>query len=147
MSARLQRRYLSLWLRRLATDRLRGSAPGEDAPLVVTALVKSALRIVAMNDAAQHLGLRLGMPLADARAMYPALAVAESDEHADRRLLDTIADWCDRWIISGVAVRGTHGTTEIVGRALRLFQSGSIQTYAFLLVAGVALVLYIVLAH
>ncbi len=59
--------------------------------------MKSALRIVAMDDAAQGLGLRLGMPLADARAMYPALAVAESDEHADRRLLDTVADWCDRY--------------------------------------------------
>jgi len=68
-----------------------------DEPLVVTRLVKSALRIVAMDDAAQGLGLRLGMPLADARAMYPALAVAESDEHADRRLLDTVADWCDRY--------------------------------------------------
>ncbi len=50
-----------------------------------------------MDDAAQGLGLRLGMPLADARAMYPALAVAESDEDADRRLLDAVADWCDRY--------------------------------------------------
>ncbi len=50
-----------------------------------------------MNDAAQRLGLRSGMPLADARAMYPALAVAESDEAADRRLLESIADWCDRY--------------------------------------------------
>jgi protein ImuB len=102
MSAPLQRRYLSLWLRRLATDRLAtrcpthtSFAPGE--PLVVTRLVKSALRIVAMDDAAQGLGLRLGMPLADARAMYPALAVAESDEDADRRLIDAVADWCDRY--------------------------------------------------
>jgi len=92
------RRHLFLWLRRLATDRLRASAPGEPAePLVVTLAVKSALRIVAMNDAAQHLGLRPGMPLADARAMYPALAVVESDETADRRLLDAVADWCDRY--------------------------------------------------
>ena len=50
-----------------------------------------------MNDAAQGLGLRLGMPLADARAMYPALAVAESDTEADRRLIDAVADWCDRY--------------------------------------------------
>jgi protein ImuB len=54
-----------------------------------------------MNDAAQRLGLRLGMPLADARAMYPALAhpglVAAGDEAGDRRLLDAVADWCDRY--------------------------------------------------
>jgi len=50
-----------------------------------------------MDDAAQSLGLRPGMPLADARAMYPALAVAESDEEADRHLIDAVADWCDRY--------------------------------------------------
>jgi protein ImuB len=51
-----------------------------------------------MNDAAQRLGLRLGMPLADARAMYPAgLAVAAGDETADCRLLEAVADWCDRY--------------------------------------------------
>ena len=69
--------------------------PGE--PLVVTRLVKGALRIVAMDDAAWSLGLQPGMPLADARAMYPALAVAENDEEADRRLIDAVADWCDRY--------------------------------------------------
>jgi len=66
-------------------------------PLVVTRLVKGALRIVAMDDAAWSLGLQPGMPLADARAMYPALAAAENDEEADRRLIDAIADWCDRY--------------------------------------------------
>jgi protein ImuB len=50
-----------------------------------------------MNDAAQRLGLRPGMPLANARAMYPAVGVAESDEAADRRLLDAVAEWCDRY--------------------------------------------------
>jgi len=57
----------------------------------------------------------------------------------------TIAAWIDRWIISGVAVRGTHGTVELVGRALRLIQTGSLQTYAFLFAIGVALVLYLAL--
>jgi len=60
-----------------------------------------------------------------------------------QELLATVADAIDRGIM--LTVRGTHGTTELVGRALRLAQSGSIQTYAFLLVAGVALVLYFVL--
>ncbi|HVM47162.1 MAG TPA: NADH-quinone oxidoreductase subunit L [Candidatus Acidoferrum sp.] len=59
--------------------------------------------------------------------------------------LAAIAGWIDRWIIAGVAVRGAHGTTELVGRALRLFQTGNVQTYAFLFAIGVALVLYLVL--
>jgi NADH-quinone oxidoreductase subunit L len=60
-------------------------------------------------------------------------------------LLAAISDWFDRWIIAGVAVRGTHGTTELVGRALRLLQTGNLQTYAFLFALGVALVLYLAL--
>jgi len=55
--------------------------------------------------------------------------------------LARLADWVDRWIIAGFVVRGTHGTTELVGRVLRLVQTGSLQTYAFLFAAGVVLVL------
>jgi NADH-quinone oxidoreductase subunit L len=60
-------------------------------------------------------------------------------------LIAAVANWCDRWLIAGVAVRGTHGTTELLGRVLRLFQTGNLQTYAFLFAMGVALVLYLVL--
>jgi NADH-quinone oxidoreductase subunit L len=55
--------------------------------------------------------------------------------------LAKLANWCDRWIVAGLAVRGVHGTTEILGRALRLAQTGNLQTYAFLFVAGVVVVL------
>ena len=60
-------------------------------------------------------------------------------------LLAAVADWFDRWIIAGLAVRGTHGTTELAGRALRLLQTGNLQTYALLFALGVALVLYLAL--
>jgi NADH-quinone oxidoreductase subunit L len=60
-------------------------------------------------------------------------------------LLSAIAGWIDRWLIAGLAVRGVHGTTELVGRALRLLQTGNLQTYTFLFAAGVALVLYLAL--
>jgi protein ImuB len=96
-SSQPSRRYLSLWLRRLSTDRLARHSPAPGEPLVVIQAIKSAQRIVAMNDAAQRLGLRFGMPLADARAMHPALAVAASEAAADGRLLDAVADWCDRY--------------------------------------------------
>ncbi len=59
--------------------------------------------------------------------------------------LSKLADWFDRWIIAGLGVRGVHGTTEIFGRALRLVQTGNLQTYAFLFALGVALVLILVL--
>ena len=98
MNALSTRRYLSVWLRRLSTDRIerRLSAPA-DGPRVVAASIKSAQRIVALNDDAARLGLKPGMPLADARAMYPSLPVADADPEADRRLLEAVADWCDRY--------------------------------------------------
>jgi NADH-quinone oxidoreductase subunit L len=61
--------------------------------------------------------------------------------------LATAADWFDRWIVAGLMVRGAHGTTELFGRALRLFQTGNLSTYAFLLVAGVAVLIFYVLQH
>jgi NADH-quinone oxidoreductase subunit L len=60
-------------------------------------------------------------------------------------LLAAIADWIDRWLIAGVAVRGLHGTTELLGRTLRQVQTGNLQTYAFLFALGVAFLLYYIL--
>src|SRR5262249_5016832 len=85
------RRYLSVWLRRLATDRIANRLSAPDDPLVITAAVKSALRLSAVNDAAAALGLKPGMQLADARAMYPAITVADADAAADLALLEAVA--------------------------------------------------------
>jgi len=68
--------------------------------------------------------------------LYAATVVRAQDTVA------LVADWWDRWIIAGLIVRGTHGTTELVGRTLRLVQTGNVQTYAFLFAAGVVFVLY-----
>lgn len=37
------------------------------------------------------------MGVADARAMHPGIEVVEADPAADRRLLEALADWCDRY--------------------------------------------------
>jgi NADH-quinone oxidoreductase subunit L len=66
------------------------------------------------------------------------------------KLQDTTAavvDAFDRWLIGFGIVRGTAGATDLFGRALRLVQNGNLQTYAFLLVVGVALVLFFVLGR
>ncbi len=87
-----------MWLRRLATDRIARASPTPDeTPLVCVAEIKSARRITALNDAAARLNLTPGMALADARAMYPGLSVADADPQADGALLKRIADWCDRY--------------------------------------------------
>jgi len=56
-------------------------------------------------------------------------------------LLATIADLFDRWIIDGFCIGLVRGGTDFTGRALRLLQTGNLQTYAFLFALGVALVL------
>src|SRR5438105_11589868 len=93
------RRILALWFPRLPTDRLQrrtrqNSRASPDAnPLVIAAKIGNALRITATDAKAASLGIRVGLPLADARAMVPALDVANADDAADHRLLDSIADW------------------------------------------------------
>jgi NADH-quinone oxidoreductase subunit L len=63
------------------------------------------------------------------------------------RLHDTLAaiaggiDWC----IENVFIGFIRGGTDFAGRGLRLVQTGSLQTYAFLFAMGAALVLYLVL--
>jgi len=60
--------------------------------------------------------------------------------------LAKLADIIDRWVIAGLLVRGTHGSTELVGRVLRLAQTGNLQTYAFWFAAGLAAVLLFALS-
>jgi protein ImuB len=96
------RRYASVWLRRLSTDRIlrrrrQGSAPPLEAPLVVVGERNSALRLLAMDDAAAALGLACGTALAEARARYPLLEVAHEDVVADSVLLEAVAESCRRW--------------------------------------------------
>jgi len=59
--------------------------------------------------------------------------------------LAAVADWIDRWILEGAIIGAIRGGTDLSGRALRLVQTGNLQTYAFLFVLGVAVLLYFVL--
>lgn len=61
--------------------------------------------------------------------------------------LAKLAGAIDRWVIAGFLVRGTHGGTELVGRGLRLLQTGNLQMYAFMFVAGLAVILLIMLGR
>lgn len=65
-------------------------------------------RIAAVDEKAARLRLKPGMGIADARAMYPSIEVVAADPEADRRLLETLADWCDRYTPL-VALDGNDG--------------------------------------
>lgn len=89
---------LSLWLRRLSTDRIVRLRKHEtSAPLVVTGKRGNVEVLTAADDAARRLGLTSGLALAQARAMHPGIDVVAEDIEADAALLDSIADWCLRY--------------------------------------------------
>ncbi len=56
-----------------------------------------------------------------------------------------VMDWIDRWLVEGFCIGLIRGGTDLTGRALRLVQTGNLQTYAFFFVLGVAVVLWLVL--
>jgi protein ImuB len=112
-----RRRILSLWLPRLPIDRIKrqlarnSAAPAKDFnddPSIVVAKQNNALQISALDDAAARLGLDIGLPLANARAICPHLRVFDANEVADTETLDNIADWCDRFTPL-VALDPPHG--------------------------------------
>src|SRR5580698_4673072 len=81
---------------------------GRELPVVVVAKQNNALQIYALDDAAARLGLAVGIPLANARAICPQLKVFDADPSADAKTLDDIADWCDRFTPL-VALDPPHG--------------------------------------
>ena len=118
------RRFLSLWMPYLPTDRIRRqrdhthglrplnlerfrekcaavfpqeARPIKESPLVLVTKATGTQRITAANRAAELSGLEAGMALAQARAMLPDLYVLPHDAAADVRLLENIADWADRY--------------------------------------------------
>jgi protein ImuB len=95
---------VALWFPRLSTDRLQrrwqakhGAPPPDAPPLVIAAKENNALVVAALDRKATALGLRVGQPLANARAMLPALKAVAANEPADLKLLGRIADWCERF--------------------------------------------------
>jgi len=56
-----------------------------------------------------------------------------------------VMDWIDRWVVDWAGIGLVRGGTDFSGRALRLMQTGNLQTYAFLFALGVAAVLWFVL--
>ncbi|MGA3283509.1 MAG: NADH-quinone oxidoreductase subunit L [Verrucomicrobiota bacterium] len=104
-----------------------------------------AARALYRNAASDPLPMKLGSL---ATAMKNRFYFDEIYEATFIRAHDFIAavmDVIDRWFVEGFCIGLVRGGTDFTGRALRLVQTGNLQTYAFLFVLGVAVVLYLVL--
>src|SRR3954451_3228221 len=118
----------------------------QTSPSVVVAKQHNAILIYALDVLAVHAGLSIGLPLANARAICPELTVFDADEVADRKTLEDIADWCDRFTPL-VALDPPHGLyLDITGcahlfggeRALLQAVSGALSRRGFAVSAPIA---------
>ena len=104
--ASVARRILAVWLPSLPTDRLhrrlrakdlRAKGKPPDRPLVLTGEQNGRPVITALDRAAAAEGIRLGMPVTDARALVPELKAMDARPEADARALAGLADWATRY--------------------------------------------------
>ena len=128
------KRVISVWLPRWPIDRLRreraqGHADGMHAAMVEAAIPSPFALITpnrrgpvlqAVDRAAGAAGLRCGMRLADARALCADLAVEPADPAADRKELERLALWCNRFAPC-CAVDGDDGLLLDITGCARLF--------------------------
>ena len=97
------RRILAIWCARLSVDRWRLSLASEEraaadaAPTALIAETAHGPRIASVNDAGRDAGAQVGMMLADARTLCPAIQTAPADPAGDLAFLEKLAVWAQRW--------------------------------------------------
>ncbi|MHA7818182.1 MAG: Y-family DNA polymerase [Erythrobacter sp.] len=102
------RRILAIWCARLSVDRWRLSLASEQGgaeaveaadvqPTVLITETAHGPRIAATNDAGREAGASVGMMLADARTLCPAIQTAPADLAGDLAFLEKLAVWAQRW--------------------------------------------------
>jgi protein ImuB len=98
----------------------RSAVPRKVPPIACSGRLNNAMRLTALNEAAETVGLREGQGVAEAKAIYPLLDVIEEDPVADHKLLEAIADWCDRYTPL-VAIDGRNGLFLDITGCVHLF--------------------------
>jgi protein ImuB len=95
----MDRRFLCLWAPWLSTDRVRRERPDipGDRPLVLVAKVRNAMRVLAVDKAAEAIGLAPGLTLKAARTRTPQLSTAPFEAEADARALKRLLTLCRRF--------------------------------------------------
>lgn len=115
----IQRRVVSLWFPRLASDRVLRQCH-IDGPFALTLKQKNANRIYCLNAAAIQQGLHQGMPYADARAFCPNLQSQVARPEQDQRFLLALRRWATRYC-PWVGLEGKDGLVMDVTGSAHLF--------------------------
>lgn len=94
----MQKRYATIWFRHLTTDWLALRRPElKEIPFVFAAQNHNRKIVVATNAIAELQGVRVEMPVADAKAMVPNLEVFDEQHDRAKRLLKALGKWCVRY--------------------------------------------------
>lgn len=91
-----QRRIVSMWFPRLASDRVLRACP-TTAPFALTLKENNTERLYCLDARAGARGLHRGMPLADARSFCPDLATRPARPDLDVRFLSALRRWATRY--------------------------------------------------
>ena len=119
----MTRRIVSLWFPKLPVDQLarRTRHDWTSRPLAIVTETGNRIFVQAVNALAEQEGIAPGMSLADARTLYPGLAVHEADPAADAAFLKHLARWC-RQFTPVVVLNPPDGVWLDVTGCARLFR-------------------------
>ncbi|MEP5151575.1 DNA polymerase Y family protein [Planktotalea sp.] len=115
----MQRRVVSIWFPRLASDRALRLRPLE-GPFALTLHQGNTNRIYCLNRAAEQQGLSRGMPFSDARAFCPDLQSRPSRPNEDRQFQLALRRWALRYC-PWVGLEDDDGLVLDISGAAHLF--------------------------
>lgn len=91
-------RYISIWFRHLLADGYALRQPAlRSIAFVIAAPEHGRMVIQAVNAKAEADGIRTGVVVADAKAIFPSLQVIDAKEGMESELLLTMAEWSLRY--------------------------------------------------
>ncbi|WP_417268746.1 Y-family DNA polymerase [Celeribacter sp.] len=115
----IQRRVVSLWFPRLASDRVLRRCP-VDGPFVLTLNQKNANRIYCLNESATERGLHQSMAFGDARVFCPDLRSQIAEPERDQQFLHLLSRWATRYC-PWVGLEGKDGLVMDITGSAHLF--------------------------
>ena len=119
----MSKRFISIWFRHLRTDWYARRQPEyKEIPFILATADHGRMLISAVNIAAEKEGLYIGMVVADARAIVPALQVIDDRPELSNKLLKGIAEWCIRFTPI-VGIDGDNGLLMDVSGCSHLWGS------------------------
>jgi protein ImuB len=94
----MQKRFVSIWFRYLKTDWFTRRQPAlQKVAFVLAAPDHGRMLVRDRNGHAQQLGVEIGMPVADAKAIFSSLEVLDDQADLADILLKKIGEWCIRF--------------------------------------------------